>query len=162
MARAPSPTIAFVLVVCRHEGRFLLVEERKHGGGFYLPAGGVELGETLIEAAVRETLEEAAVLVRPTQLLAMDHHWLPGEGRVMQKMRFILEAEVDSDPTPKRSADKHSLGARWVTADEIHDLPLRHEEVLEWTRLALATTPALPISQYRGIGLYRRPIVFED
>lgn len=155
MARSPIPTLSYVLVVCRHEGRFLLVEERKHGGGFYLPAGGLELGETIVEAAVRETLEEAGVLVEPTSLLAMDHVWLPNGGRVTQKLRFVLEARVTGDPTPKSHADKHSVGARWVAPEEIRDLPLRHPEVCAWTSRVTANRPVLPLHSYMGESLYR-------
>ncbi|RLB53111.1 MAG: NUDIX hydrolase [Deltaproteobacteria bacterium] len=161
MARTPIPSYTYVLVVCEYEGRYLLVEERKHGGGFYLPAGGVELGETIVEAAVRETLEEAAVLVEPTAILALDHEWLPGEGQVRQKWRYVLTAQVVNDPTPKRTADKHSLGARWVAPQEIHDLALRHHEVCDWVQLALAGGPTLPIHRYRGVGLHRREVDFD-
>jgi 8-oxo-dGTP pyrophosphatase MutT (NUDIX family) len=154
MARATIPTLTYVLVVCRNAGRFLLVEERKHGGGFYLPAGGVELGETIVDAAVRETLEEAAILVEPTSILAIDHHWLPGSGRVVQRWRFILEATVIGDPTPKSTADKHTLGARWVSPEDIKDLPLRHPEVHQWVRLGVSSSPALPLRHYMGEGLY--------
>lgn len=45
--------------------RSLLVHEARHGGGWYLPAGRVEMGETLVDAAVRETLEESGVRAVP-------------------------------------------------------------------------------------------------
>jgi len=155
MPLTPIPSYVYVLVICQHEGRYLLVEERKHGGGYYLPAGGVEVGETIVEAAVRETLEEAAVLVQPTALLAIDHHWLPGKGLVTQKWRFLLEAHVVGDPTPKATADKHSLGARWVAREDVAGLRLRHPEVCEWIGLAASSSPALPLRHYLGAGLYR-------
>lgn len=61
MARDPIPTWYFVLVVVRLGHRFLVVHERKHGQLWYLPAGRVEAGETFIQAAQRETLEETGV-----------------------------------------------------------------------------------------------------
>ncbi|MCA9712212.1 MAG: NUDIX domain-containing protein, partial [Myxococcales bacterium] len=61
MARVPLPTWTFALVVVRLGPRFLLVHERKHGGGWYLPAGRVEPGETIAAAAIRETREEAGI-----------------------------------------------------------------------------------------------------
>jgi hypothetical protein len=38
VAREPIPTWFFALGVVRLGGRFLLVEEREHEGGWYLPA----------------------------------------------------------------------------------------------------------------------------
>ena len=56
MAREPIPTWYFVLVAVRRDDRFLLVHERQHGQMWYLPAGRVEEGEELLQAAHRETL----------------------------------------------------------------------------------------------------------
>lgn len=40
-----------------------MVQEAKHGQGWYLPAGRVEPREELAQAAMRETLEETGVPV---------------------------------------------------------------------------------------------------
>src|SRR5262249_19177094 len=61
MPREPIPTWFFALVVVRKGNQFLVVHERKHGQLWYLPAGRAELGETLLEAARRETLEETGL-----------------------------------------------------------------------------------------------------
>jgi 8-oxo-dGTP pyrophosphatase MutT (NUDIX family) len=73
MPRDPIPTWYFALVVVRQGNRFLLVHERKHGQGWYLPAGRVESGETLTQAAVRETLEETGVPVVLDGVLRVEH-----------------------------------------------------------------------------------------
>ena len=51
MPRDPIPTWFFALVVVRQGDRFLLVHEAKHGQDWYLPAGRVEPGESLTDAA---------------------------------------------------------------------------------------------------------------
>jgi ADP-ribose pyrophosphatase YjhB (NUDIX family) len=55
----PRVTVAAVI---EQQGRFLMVEERNTAGQLVInqPAGHVETGESLINAAIRETLEETA------------------------------------------------------------------------------------------------------
>ena len=72
MSRLPVPTYAFALVVVRRGHRFLLTQERKHGQLWYLPAGRVEPGETIISAAHRETLEETGVPIDFQRLGAVE------------------------------------------------------------------------------------------
>ncbi|HSO41000.1 MAG TPA: NUDIX domain-containing protein [Labilithrix sp.] len=129
-----------MFVVVEHEGRVLVVRERKHGQRWYAPAGGLEAGEDIRDAAIRETLEEAGVLIEPTALLRVETKWSPserGEGLVAW-WRFILRARPVGDPTPKSVADHHTLEARWVRPDEIGGLPLRHPEVIDLVAMALA------------------------
>lgn len=66
-----TPTTLVVLAIVEHEGRYLVVEERD--GTFYLPAGRVEPGEDLVAAAVRETAEEAGMMIGLSGLLGFDH-----------------------------------------------------------------------------------------
>lgn len=62
-----------VACVVEHEDRFLLVEERAEDGSLVLnqPAGHWDKGETLLAAAVRETLEESAWEVELTALIGL-------------------------------------------------------------------------------------------
>ncbi|PIC64271.1 nucleoside triphosphatase [Sporosarcina sp. P13] len=57
-----------VLVVIKHEGRWLLTKHRIRGVEF--PGGKAELGETIEEAAIRETLEETGVAIENVQSFA--------------------------------------------------------------------------------------------
>jgi phosphatase NudJ len=127
MAREPSPTWFFALVVVRRGHRFLLVHERKHGGGWFLPAGRVEPGETLAQAAVRETLEEAGVPIVLEGVLRVEHEPSPHSARV----RVFFVARPADDTPPKQHADEHSQGAAWVSLDELAAHPLRGDEVRE-------------------------------
>lgn len=60
--------INHVLVVLKHEGNWLLTKHKLRGVEF--PGGKVEKGETLVEAAIRETLEETGVLINDLQYIA--------------------------------------------------------------------------------------------
>ena len=63
-----------VATVIEKNGKFLFVEEHTEGvthSVFNQPAGHVEAGESLIEAAVRETMEETGHLVKINALLGI-------------------------------------------------------------------------------------------
>lgn len=76
MAHTPIPTWYFAIVVVRWEQRYLMVQEVKNGL-WYLPAGRVEPGESLVAAACRETLEESGVAIRVTGLIRIEHSPAP-------------------------------------------------------------------------------------
>jgi 8-oxo-dGTP pyrophosphatase MutT (NUDIX family) len=126
MSRAPFPTWFFVFTVVRRGDRFLLVHERKHGQGWYLPAGRVEAGETLTAAALRETLEEAGVPIVLDGVLRIEHSPLPTGTRV----RVFFTAHPADDTPPKSKPDDESLGAAWISLDELGAYPLRGPEVV--------------------------------
>jgi len=145
MARTPIPTWYFVLVVVRSEDRYLMVQERKHGQLWYLPAGGVEPGETFVKAALRETLEETGIPVVLEGIVRVEH--LPdiygyGEARV----RVIFTAKPQDNTPPKSSPDKESLKAAWVTLKEMESLPLRGIEVQEIFHYVANGAPIYPLN----------------
>jgi ADP-ribose pyrophosphatase YjhB (NUDIX family) len=128
VAREPIPTWFFAVVVVRLGHRFLLVEERKHGGGWYLPAGRVEPGESLASGARRETLEEAGIEIRIDGVLRFEHGVFPdGNARV----RAIFVAHPLDDTPPKSTPDEHTLRAAFFTLAEIRELPCRGTEVFD-------------------------------
>ena len=64
-----------VATVVEHDNRFLTVAERCADGVLYnQPAGHVEPGERLLDAAVRETLEETAWQVEPYGIISLSTH----------------------------------------------------------------------------------------
>jgi phosphatase NudJ len=126
--RGPIPTWFYVLVVVRRGQRFLVVRERKHQQLWYLPAGRVEPGERLVDAALRETREESGLAVTVEGVLRVEHS-PTAEGAARCRVFFV--ARPDGDAEPKRVADEHSLEARWVTREELDALPLRSPEVRE-------------------------------
>lgn len=128
MSRDPIPTWYFALVVVRQGDRFLLVQERKHGQRWYLPAGRVEPGETLADGAVRETLEESGLPVELDGVLRVEHS--PGPDGTARCRVFFTAHPVDDTP-PLSAPNEHSLEARRVTLAELDGLELRHPEVRE-------------------------------
>jgi 8-oxo-dGTP pyrophosphatase MutT (NUDIX family) len=121
MSRTPVPTWYFALVVVRQGHRFLLTQEKKYGSTWSIPGGRVEPGETLIDAAMREVVEETGVPVLVEGVLRMEHSPSSSGARV----RVIFVGSPRDDTPPKTESDEESLGAAWLTIDEIAKLPLR-------------------------------------
>ena len=142
MAREPIPTWCFALVVVQKGDEYLVVHERKHGQRWYLPAGRVEPGESFVDAARRETLEETGVPVHLTGVLRFEH--TPrGDGA---RLRVVFLAEALGEVAPKTEPDDESLGARWVGLHELDSLPLRGEEVRELFSYVADGGPVYPLS----------------
>jgi 8-oxo-dGTP diphosphatase len=60
-------------VVIVEDGAVALIERRRNGRTYYVfPGGGVEPGETMREAALREAAEELGLVVELGELLAED------------------------------------------------------------------------------------------
>lgn len=111
----PNTTVAAII---EEQGRFLLVEEETAEGiRLNQPAGHVENGETLIEAAIRETNEETAYDFTPEHLLGVYHWRHPAKDITYLRFAFIGRA---SNHKPAQKLDDGILRAVWMSADEIH------------------------------------------
>lgn len=142
MARVPIPTYFLAFVVVRSENRFLLIHERKHGQKWFLPGGRVEAGESIVEAAYRETLEESGIPVVLDGILRIEH--LPSkEG--MARLRVIFVAHPQDNTPPKSTPDKESLGASWFAIEELDNLPLREKEVREMLKYVANGANIFPV-----------------
>ena len=114
-----SEWYAHVTVACviEREGRFLLVEERAPEGiVLNQPAGHLEPGETLLEAARRETLEETGWEIELEALLGMAQYTSPANGITYLRTTFC------GRPLREHAAaelDPEILGLCWLTPAEI-------------------------------------------
>lgn len=125
MVWKPNVTVASVL---EREGRFLLVEEETEYGICYnQPAGHLECRESLLEAVVRETLEETAYIMRPQFLVGIYHY--RHEARDVTYLRFAFGGAISAqDPT--RKLDEGILAAHWLTLEEIRASEAQHRSPL--------------------------------
>lgn len=109
------PEVTVAAVVARG-GRFLLIEESINGTlQLNQPAGHVEEGETLLDAVVRETLEESAWRFTPQHLLGV-YQWRNPAGRSF--LRFAFTGTV-SDHDATRPLDKGIVRSLWLRRDEL-------------------------------------------
>ncbi|MGD8174344.1 NUDIX hydrolase [Marinimicrobium sp. ARAG 43.8] len=114
MSWAPHVTVATVV---EKEGRFLFVYEECDGRQVYnQPAGHLEPNESLIEAAVRETLEETRWRVRPTALLGVGLYEAPANGITYLRHTFVAEALEECSALP---LDDGIIEPRWLTREEL-------------------------------------------
>ena len=141
-----------VLTVLFHAERILLVQEAKARvyGTWNLPGGRVEAGEGLIEAALRETQEEAGIAVALHGLMSI-HQGLAFSDPSVSVTRFVFVG-APSDPREARlktQADEHSLRAQWFELSELASLPLRNGLVRDMAELAACKPALLPLSGLR-------------
>ena len=140
MSRQPIPTQTFVLAIVHHHDRYLLVQELD--GSWYVPAGRVEPGETLIEAIQRETKEEAGISIKPTGIIRFQYTPIGATSR----LRVIFLAEADDGAQLKTMADEHTLQASWWSSAELHQLRLRGDEVQEMIEYVAAGGVVAPLA----------------
>jgi 8-oxo-dGTP pyrophosphatase MutT (NUDIX family) len=111
-----NPHVVVASIVER-DGRFLLVEERIAGElRINQPAGHWEEGETLIDGAVREALEETGWDVEPTAVLGVYHYDPPGLGYGFLRIAFVANALRERPDHPLDTGIERAL---WLSRDEI-------------------------------------------
>lgn len=125
----PHATVAAVI---EQNGRYLLVEERINGQiQINQPAGHLEQGESLLQACVRETIEEAGMLFRPTHLLGLYQWRAPANpssnGTTYLRAAFTGEIEHIIQDTV---LDKGIIGPIWLTPDEARACAAKHRSPL--------------------------------
>jgi 8-oxo-dGTP pyrophosphatase MutT (NUDIX family) len=123
----PNTTVAAII---EQNGKFLLVEEiTDRGNRFNQPAGHLEDGETLIQAVIRETMEESAYEFVPDALLGI-YHWKHTHNDTTY-LRFAFIGKVGKH-YPMQELDTGIVQAVWMDIDEIRDKAglMRSEQVL--------------------------------
>ncbi|MEW5864470.1 MAG: NUDIX hydrolase [Pseudomonadota bacterium] len=121
----PSVTVAAVI---ERDGRFLLVEEIANGRRVLnQPAGHLDPGESLLEAVVREVLEETAHRFTPTALVGV-YRWRYDKEDVTY-LRFCFTGTV-SDFDPGRALDTGIVALHWLTREELREKSAMHRSPL--------------------------------
>ncbi|UXY55324.1 NUDIX hydrolase [Pseudomonas tohonis] len=119
MRFTPHVTVATLV---EDQGRFLMVEEISDGRAVLnQPAGHLEADESLIQAALRETLEETGWEVELTAVTGIYLYTAPSNGVTYQRVCF---AARPLRHRPEHELDTGIIGPRWLTRDEL----LAHRE----------------------------------
>jgi 8-oxo-dGTP diphosphatase len=138
-APVASAVVPSVFVAARwHYGRLLLVR-RRDSGVWELPGGRVDVGETAVQAAVRETAEEAGVQVVVTGLAGLftdpGHVVRAVDGDVRQQFAVLFHARWKGGVP--RGDQKETSEAAWVSVLDLAALPIV-APVRAWIDQALA------------------------
>lgn len=125
MTWKPNVTVAAVI---EQKGKYLLVEEQTtHGILFNQPAGHLEPNESIVNGAIRETLEETGYTFTPQWLLGIYRwHSLLNDTTYL---RFAFSGTVVCHD-PDRNLDEGIVRADWFNTNEIYELVRLHRSPL--------------------------------
>ncbi|MDF5751690.1 NUDIX domain-containing protein [Spongiactinospora sp. TRM90649] len=125
-APAPNSLVPSVNVVVTNDAGDLLMIRRSDNDNWAVPGGAIDLGESLPDAAVRETLEETGIRCEITGLVGTytdPRHVIlyTSNGEARQEFSIVLTARpVDGEPTPS----DESREVRWIPATDVAALPM--------------------------------------
>jgi len=121
----PHTTVA---ALCERGGKFLLVKEKIDGQiVFNQPAGHLEPNESLLDAVVRETLEETQYKFTPSGLLGI-YRSIPEATPEVTYLRFLFVGLVDQCLDGK--LDDEIISVHWMSYEEIVSCRKHHRSPL--------------------------------
>ena len=131
-ANSVKPSAAAFVV---HEGSILLTC-RSDNGNWTMPGGAHDPGESLSATAIRETLEETGVTIRPTGVAGIysdPRHVIhyTSDDEVRQEFTVVYRAEyVSGEPTPS----SETTHVEWVPIADISQLQMDRSQRMriEW------------------------------
>jgi ADP-ribose pyrophosphatase YjhB (NUDIX family) len=120
-APAASSIVPAVNVAVTNEGGELLLIRRSDNDNWALPGGGVDIGESLTQAAVRETREESGIECQVTGLSGIytdPRHVIlyTSNGEVRQEFSIVLTARATGG---RLAVSSETTEARWVKPDDL-------------------------------------------
>ena len=110
------------VVVVNDAGEILMIR-RTDNDNWAVPGGAIDLGESVAQAAVRETREESGIECEITGIVGIysdPKHVLlyTSNGEVRQEFSIVLTARpLSGQPTPSSESSE----VRWVPVSEVRD-----------------------------------------
>lgn len=144
----PLPTRLTVAALVHWQGRFLLVEEEIAGQRrFNQPAGHVEPGEDLIQAACRELKEETGLTAAPTGWLGV-YLFKPADSEAtFVRTAVIFDLEKSPGQHHPEDPDGDVLACHWLSLEEIAECKPALRSPLVWQAPACRCRHSRPSSK---------------
>lgn len=119
--RTPHSIGGVAMIVLSSDRKYVLIAKRikQPGAGYQIPGGCVEEGETLKEAAIRETREETGIVLNPAKTFfscAIQSGYY-GSGN----LHLIFYSIVNTDEIPPNPEPHKCEDWQWYTKDTIPD-----------------------------------------
>lgn len=124
-APAANSMVPSVNIVVEEGGRILMVR-RTDNGNWAVPGGAIDLGESMVGAAVRETVEESGIVCSVTGLVGIytdPRHVIhyTSNDEVRQEFSIVVTARrVSGELTPSSESSE----VRWVDRRVVADLQM--------------------------------------
>ncbi|MEQ3671761.1 NUDIX hydrolase [Pseudophaeobacter sp.] len=134
----PQRPVLGAIAVVYHLGQVILIQRKTepNAGWWGFPGGHVELGETAMQAAIRELFEETGVVARPLEYLTNIDVLLRDSVGAVQK-QYLLTAVLCAYESGTPVPDDDALQASWIPVDEIEERGLELiDQVADVARLA--------------------------
>ena len=113
-------TLGVRAVVLDGDGRVFLIKH-SYAEGWQLPGGGVEAGETLIEALVREIAEETAMIVEPVALAGHREVVVRDDDKRVSR-HFVIMCFATRWISGEPHLNEELAEARWLKPEELAGL----------------------------------------
>jgi nucleoside triphosphatase len=118
--RYPEPTVG--ALICNRQGQVLLLKSDKWRGGYVVPGGHVELGETLEEALRREIKEETGLEIHGIEFLLFQEFIF--DDSFWEKRHFLFFDHACRTDSLDVRLNCEAQEYVWVTALEALGLPI--------------------------------------
>lgn len=128
MSWVPHITVASII---KQDNKYLFVEEYVQNDlVINQPAGHLEENENIIEACIRETLEETAYLVNVKNLIGIYQE--RRKNNLDMWLRFCFECTIEKE-FKDRELDKNIVNKLWLSKEEImnNNILVRSKMVLK-------------------------------
>ena len=121
----PHTTVA---AIAERDNKFLLVREKVNGEiVFNQPAGHLNPGESLIDAVIRETLEETRYQFTPEKLQGI-YRLVINDNPESTYIRFLFRGKIGGNPGGK--LDQGIISVEWMSYEEIQSCREQHRSPL--------------------------------